>query len=785
MLVQVLPSCCVCSENATFKKCFKFQKKDFPIVCQRFTTSKLKTFDDLSSIATYGFRGEALASISHIAHITIASATPGSKCAFTARFSDGVMVNRAGAPVAQPTPCAGSPGTRITVEDMFFNVPTRLAALRSATEEYRKVLDVVQRYAVHAAARNVGFTCKKRRGASADVRTLPEQDTRSVIGTLYGAPVAAELRPVAIATSTGTSAADTGTAVGADGDAALFSARGLATHGNWSAKNFTLILFINHRLVQCSSIKRAIEAAYAPYLPKNRHPFVYLSVELPPATVDVNVHPTKREVHFLHEDEIVSVIHDRFVDMLQGGNQSRSFATQAALPFSAPSPPPVTPGVASGGAAPAPSHKVRVDARDTHMGDYFSASQAAAAPSQAGSASQPHLPRSSASGGHAGHSHGHEECSHGHGHGGRYSFVASYVDASVNNTDDGLPPLKGAQGGVKRSRSPNSQSSGTPAGDSSSAGSGHMARRRSKRCRPDFMKPVELDSVRQLLRQVALDTHPELRLSLAEHAFVGVVDGQRSVVQAGTKLLLVSHTALAREMFYQQALRLFANNVVFNLEPPAPLEALLRAGLNDPAVSKTPPASAGEGGLNHLAGGGVALLLSKAAMLREYFGIGLECSSDGCAQVTCLPRLIDGHTPEAKALPELMCRLAWGVEWSREKECFHDVATVLALAYSRLPPLAAQASPADGQLGSMAALPLGEPRSPHRDARKRDVAAISQSDTAQEQARSSRGAAHSVVADVLFPALRRECAPSKQLASTGGALQIACTQQLYRIFERC
>ncbi len=94
--------------------CF-LQKDDLPILCERFTTSKLKAFEDLSSIGTYGFRGEALASISHIAHLTITTKTADSSCAWRAHYADGKLAPAKPGQSADPKPTAGRGGTQITV----------------------------------------------------------------------------------------------------------------------------------------------------------------------------------------------------------------------------------------------------------------------------------------------------------------------------------------------------------------------------------------------------------------------------------------------------------------------------------------------------------------------------------------------------------------------------------------------------------------------------------------------------------------------------------------------
>jgi DNA mismatch repair protein MLH1 len=135
------------------------QKEDLPILCERFTTSKLQKFEDLQTIATYGFRGEALASISHIAHLAVTTKTRESNCAWRAYYDSGKLVPAKPGQSPDPKPVAGRQGTQITVEDLFYNVPTRRRAFRSASDEYNKIIDMVGRYAVHCS--NVAFSCKK------------------------------------------------------------------------------------------------------------------------------------------------------------------------------------------------------------------------------------------------------------------------------------------------------------------------------------------------------------------------------------------------------------------------------------------------------------------------------------------------------------------------------------------------------------------------------------------------------------------------------------------------
>lgn len=129
------------------------EKDDFALLCKRFSTSKLSKFEDLYSLESYGFRGEALASISFAAKLTIISKTRNMDHALKATFTDGQMT------VEGIRVCAGNYGTTIQVEDLFYNAPLRRKGMKSANEEYSLILNVIQKYALIKS--DIAFSLRK------------------------------------------------------------------------------------------------------------------------------------------------------------------------------------------------------------------------------------------------------------------------------------------------------------------------------------------------------------------------------------------------------------------------------------------------------------------------------------------------------------------------------------------------------------------------------------------------------------------------------------------------
>lgn len=165
------------------------REEDLSIVCERFTTSKLQKFEDLQTIGTYGFRGEALASISHVAHLSILTKTETSQCAFKAEYTDGKLKDfPEDAGVQNPKKCAGKQGTTLIVEDLFYNMETRRKALKNASDEHSKIFDVISRYAIHNA--QCGFSLKKFGDTNNEIRTPANSSILDNIKIIYGAAIA-------------------------------------------------------------------------------------------------------------------------------------------------------------------------------------------------------------------------------------------------------------------------------------------------------------------------------------------------------------------------------------------------------------------------------------------------------------------------------------------------------------------------------------------------------------------------------------------------------------------
>lgn len=194
-------------------------------------------------------------------------------------------------------------------------MPSRRKAFRSPSEEYAKILDVVGRHAVHCTG--VAFSCKKHGDSGLSLSTSKDASTADCIRQIHGSPIANELIPFEVTDETWG-----------------FSASGYTTNANYHVKKTTILLFINHRSVESSAIKKALEQTYSSFLPKGGHPFAYLSLDIDPQRVDVNVHPTKREVNFLNEEEIIEAICTEIRVQLSKVDTSRTFMTQSLLPGS-------------------------------------------------------------------------------------------------------------------------------------------------------------------------------------------------------------------------------------------------------------------------------------------------------------------------------------------------------------------------------------------------------------------------------------------------------------------
>jgi len=247
-------------------------RDDLPLALSRHATSKIRGLDDLEAIGTLGFRGEALAAISSVSRLTLASNVEGE--------AEGWQVQVEGRDMAPTVTPAGHPrGTTVTMRDLFFNTPARRRFLRTEKTEFNHLEEVFRRIALSEF--NTAFRLTHNQKV---IHQLPAglDDT---------------LRAARVAKLCGKGFMEQAIPVDVERD-------GIRLHGWMGLPTFSRsqadlqYFYVNGRVIRDKVVSHAVRQAYADVLYHGRHPAYVLFLELDPAQVDVNVHPTKHEVRF-------------------------------------------------------------------------------------------------------------------------------------------------------------------------------------------------------------------------------------------------------------------------------------------------------------------------------------------------------------------------------------------------------------------------------------------------------------------------------------------------------
>ncbi len=276
---------------------------DLLLALERHATSKLSKDEDLSAIATLGFRGEALPSIASVSRLDIASRPSDAQEAFSVSVEGGRFMNNG--------PCGLFQGTRVEVRDLFFNVPARRKFLRAPGTELTHVITLMEHYAL--ARPDVAFTLSSDRRAVLNLPPSPDRTERFF-----------ELFPDLPRDDFFEVARQSGSLV----------VRGLAgkPERNFGRPRYQFTL-VNGRFIRDRLIQHAIMQAYENTHPKGRYPVVLLALTVPFNAVDVNVHPTKREVRFGDGRAVHGSLVAGIREAIAPGQEARETPPGAALNF--------------------------------------------------------------------------------------------------------------------------------------------------------------------------------------------------------------------------------------------------------------------------------------------------------------------------------------------------------------------------------------------------------------------------------------------------------------------
>ncbi|MCP4597442.1 DNA mismatch repair endonuclease MutL [Neptuniibacter sp.] len=271
------------------------EKDDLPLALSRHATSKIQALEDLEAVGSLGFRGEALASISSVSRLTLTSRRADQDNAWQVQTEGRDME-------AQVEPAAHPQGTTVEVKDLFFNTPARRKFLKTEKTEFRHLDEVVKRLAlsrfdVAFQLRHNGKVIHQLRQADSELEQ--ERRVASICGSAF---IDNALKADVIAEASGLR---------------LWGWVGLPTFSRSQAD--LQYFFVNGRMIRDKVVTHAVRQAYADVLYHGRHPAYVLYLELDPALVDVNVHPTKHEVRFresrLVHDFLFRTLHRLIADM--------------------------------------------------------------------------------------------------------------------------------------------------------------------------------------------------------------------------------------------------------------------------------------------------------------------------------------------------------------------------------------------------------------------------------------------------------------------------------------
>ncbi|CDR51732.1 DNA mismatch repair endonuclease MutL [Staphylococcus schweitzeri] len=265
------------------------EAEDLGLVFHRHATSKLDQDDDLFHIRTLGFRGEALASISSVAKVTLKTCTDN---------ANGNEIYVENGEILNHKPAKAKKGTDILVESLFYNTPARLKYIKSLYTELGKITDIVNRMAMSHPEIRISLISDGKTMLS----TNGSGRTNEVMAEIYGMKVARDL-------------------VHISGDTSDYHLEGFVAKPEHSRSNKHYIsIFINGRYIKNFMLNKAILEGYHTLLTIGRFPICYINIEMDPILVDVNVHPTKLEVRLSKEEQlyqlIVNKIQEAFKDRI-------------------------------------------------------------------------------------------------------------------------------------------------------------------------------------------------------------------------------------------------------------------------------------------------------------------------------------------------------------------------------------------------------------------------------------------------------------------------------------